>query len=68
MVKFIHKLTGTEMWVADERKLEYMEAGHKLASVSCAKPIEVHVEEPKEVIKEEPKKATPKKTSRIKKK
>ena len=68
MVKFIHNLTGTEMWVADERKQEYIEAGHVLASVPCAKPIEVTVEEPKEVIKEEPKKATPKKTSRIKKK
>ena len=68
MVKFIHNLTGTEMWVADERKLEYMEAGHKLASVSCAKPIEVHVAAPKEVIKEEPKKATPKRASRARRK
>jgi len=28
MVKFINKLTGTEMWVADNRKDEYIKAGH----------------------------------------
>lgn len=32
MVKFINKLTGSVMWVADERVDEYLEAGHKLAS------------------------------------
>lgn len=66
MIKFIHNLTGTEMWVADERKEEYLRAGHRLALSPSAKPAEVSVEEPKEV-KEEPKKAT-KKTSRAKKK
>ena len=54
------------MWVADERKEEYLRAGHRLALSPSAKPAEVSVEEPKEV-KEEPKKA-PKKTSRAKKK
>ena len=68
MIKFIHNLTGTVMWVADERKEEYLRAGHRLALVPGAKPAKVSVEEPKEVIKEEPKKATPKKTSRAKKK
>lgn len=67
MIKFIHNLTGTEMWVADERKDEYLGAGHKLAPLPCAKPAEVAVAEPKEVT-EEPKKAAPKKTSRAKKK
>lgn len=37
MVKFINKTTGTDMWVADERKDEYLEAGHKLASEPIAK-------------------------------
>lgn len=55
------------MWVADERKDEYLGAGHKLAPLPCAKLAEVSVEEPNEV-KEEPKKAAPKKTSRAKKK
>ena len=32
MVKFINKLTGTEMLVADDRAKEYEEAGHLLAS------------------------------------
>lgn len=32
MVKFINYITGTEMWVADDRVDEYKEAGHKLAS------------------------------------
>lgn len=67
MIKFIHNLTGTEMWVAEERKDEYLGAGHKLAPVSCAKPAVVSVEEPEEVVKEEPKKAAAKRTSRAKK-
>ena len=54
------------MWVADERKDEYLRAGHRLALPS-AKPAKVSVEEPREVIKEEPIKA-PKRTSRAKKK
>ena len=44
------------MWVTDERKEEYLAAGHKLAAEPCAKPSEV-VDEA-EPIKEEPKKAT----------
>lgn len=52
----INRLTGTEMWVTDERKDEYLAAGHKLAAEPCAKPSEV-VDEA-EPIKEEPKKAT----------
>ena len=66
MIKFIHSLTGTVMWVADERKEEYLRAGHRLAPVPCAKPAKVVVEEkPKEVVKEEPVKATPiKKTTK----
>lgn len=31
MVKLLHKLTGTVMYVSDERKDEYLKAGHKLA-------------------------------------
>ena len=55
------------MWVADERKEEYLRAGHRLAPVPCAKPAEVTVEKPEEV-EEKPKKAAPKKTSKAKKK
>ena len=29
MVRFINKVTGNEMWVADERAEEYRAAGHK---------------------------------------
>lgn len=32
MKKFINKLTGGEMWVADSRAKEYTEAGHKPVS------------------------------------
>lgn len=32
MVKFINKLTGGEMWVAEDRVEEYKAAGHKLAA------------------------------------
>lgn len=41
MIEFINRLTGTRMWVADERKEQYLEAGHKLASSACAKKPEV---------------------------
>ena len=31
MVKFINRITGGEMWVAEERVEEYKAAGHKPA-------------------------------------
>lgn len=37
MVKFINKLTGNEMWVAEDRVEEYKVAGHKLAATTSAK-------------------------------
>ncbi len=41
MIKLINKTTGTPMWVADERKDEYLAAGHKLAAeLSAKKPVE----------------------------
>ena len=32
MVKFINRLTGTTMWVHEDRAEEYMEAGHTPAA------------------------------------
>lgn len=32
MILFINKVTGTEMWVADDRVEEYKAAGHKPAA------------------------------------
>lgn len=57
MTVFINSLTGTEMLVADDRKEEYLAAGHKLAASSKA-------EKPDAV--EEPKKAPAKKTTKKK--
>ena len=37
MVKFINRLTGGEMWVAEDRVEEYKAAGHKLAASSDTK-------------------------------
>lgn len=37
MVKFINKLTGGEMWVAEDRAEEYKAAGHKPAALPKAK-------------------------------
>lgn len=31
MIKLINRVTGTEMWVADDRVEEYKAAGHVLA-------------------------------------
>ena len=30
MIEFINAQSGNEMWVAEDRKEEYLEAGHKL--------------------------------------
>ena len=41
MVKFINRITGTAMWVAEDRAEEYKAAGHKPAAVPqkpAAKP------------------------------
>ena len=46
MVEFINRLTGSSMWVADDRVEEYKAAGHKPAASSKRK----------EPVKEEPKK------------
>lgn len=37
MAWFINRLTGSEMWVADDRIKEYEAAGHKLAASSNTK-------------------------------
>ena len=57
MVKFINSLTGTEMLVADDRKEEYLAAGHKLVAVSSAKRAEPVREEPKKEYKAAAKKS-----------
>lgn len=45
MITFINSLTGTEMLVADDRKEEYLAAGHRLAADNADMP--EPVEEPK---------------------
>lgn len=47
MVKFINKLTGGEMWVADDRVEEYKAAGHKPAAVNTEKPKKTPASKPK---------------------
>lgn len=37
MKEFIHSLTGTRMWVADDREQEYLAAGHRLAGSEVPK-------------------------------
>lgn len=46
MIKLINKLTGTEMWVADNRLEEYLAAGHKLAVKPAEKPAKKPVKKP----------------------
>ncbi len=63
MVAFINALTGTEMLVADDRKEEYLAAGHRLAAGSSVKAKKA------ETVTEEPKPRTPaKRTAQQKKK
>ena len=65
MIKFVNRFTGSTMFVAEDRKDEYIEAGHKLASspVKAVKAAEAEPEkeEPKEEPKKPAKKATRKK-------
>lgn len=51
MVKMINKLTGTQMWVAEERVKEYEAAGHKLAAEV---PGPVKADAPKAASKKKP--------------
>lgn len=62
MIAFINALTGTEMLVADDRKEEYLAAGHRLAAVPSA------IAKKAEAVQPEPKKAPAKKTTTSKKK
>lgn len=62
MIKLINRMTNTEMWVADERKDEYLAAGHVLAAEISAKPTETV-----EAKEEQPKKAATKKKTNTKK-
>lgn len=50
MIEIVNRLTGTKMWVADERKEEYLAAGHRLAAES-AKPTVSVEEKPKKAVK-----------------
>ena len=60
MIKFMNALTGTEMLVADDRKDEYLAAGHRLAAVPLAKKAEPVRVEPKKVYNKAPaKKSAP---------
>ena len=56
MVEFINCMTGTQMWVADERVEEYKAAGHRPAALP-SKAIEP-AEEPVEKVKKTVKKTT----------
>lgn len=56
MIRFINKITGTEMWVPSDRVEEYKAAGHKLAADLGTRPKapvkEVEkIEEPKRVVR-----------------
>ena len=56
MIKFINRITGTAMWVSEDRAEEYKAAGHKPA----AAPVAVA---PKAEPKTAPKTAVKKKTA-----
>lgn len=53
MIRFINKLTGGDMWVADSRRDEYIRAGHKpaLAVEPADEPVREETQEETEVKK-----------------
>ena len=38
MMKMINRITGTEMWIADNRLDEYLARGHQLAPLPGGRP------------------------------
>lgn len=68
MLKLINSLTGTEMFVADDRIDEYLSAGHVLADNPPAKKTAPVEEKPKEAPKKTYYKATTKKSATSRKK
>lgn len=66
MKHLINKLTGGDMWVADNREKEYLEAGHKPVSITAKPEKPVEKVEKKEDPKE--KKPVPEKPRRSRKK
>ena len=44
MVKLINWLTGTDMYVAEDRVDEYLKAGHKMPKVEAKKEEPVRIE------------------------
>ncbi len=52
-IKMVDKRTGSYFWVAEERKNEYLAAGHKLAATPSAPKVKEVVEEAKEEAVEE---------------
>lgn len=61
MIKFVNRFTGSAMYVADERKEEYLAAGHKPAVGSSPAKKEEAVKENPEKETRSAKKAAPKK-------
>lgn len=62
MIAFIHSLTGTKFYVAEDRKAEYIAAGHTPAANTISAKNEfmnppIEAEEPAEVAGSEKKKA-----------
>ena len=43
-VKFVNRLTGSIMWVSDDRVDEYLKLGYKKAEIPSEKPTEKAVE------------------------
>lgn len=38
MIRLINKITGTEMWIADNRTAEYLAQGHTIAPAPGGRP------------------------------
>lgn len=52
MIEFINRVTGTKMWVAENRVEEYKAAGHVPAAVSVAEnPTEEKPKKPRKTAK-----------------
>lgn len=73
MTKMINRITGTEMWVADDRVPEYQALGHRCTMPTLdtlmendKKAREARVETAKKALEKAPVKATAKRTTKKK--
>lgn len=51
MIELVNRVTGTTMWVAENRVAEYLAAGHKLVVKTVKQPAKGKKPQPKKTVR-----------------